>query len=74
MKKALKKYGLRSDMQFMEMVVKSYKDGRKEDAKEQFLTLPKRNRQAVAGVFIFGNWKETDNTDLQKFFHNLICI
>lgn len=74
-KQLLKQYGFTSDMQYMEMMVDSYVNGQREQAKQQFLALPKKTRQAVAGVFIFGDWQRTSNdTDLQKFFHNLICV
>jgi hypothetical protein len=57
MKKLLKEYSLNSDMQYFEMIAESYLNGQVEQAKNQFLAMPKQYRKSFikSGILYWGS-------------------
>ena len=45
MKKLLKQYNLNSDVQYFELIVKSFLNGQKAQAKEQFAAMPRQDKK-----------------------------
>jgi hypothetical protein len=56
MKKLLKIYGLKSDMQYFEMIVESFINGQYAQAKQQFAAMPKSYRVCMIKSAT-GNWE-----------------
>ena len=55
MKKLLKQYGFKSDMQYFEMIVDSVINGQRTQARNQFNAMPRKVRKAFI-VSIYGSW------------------
>ena len=70
MKKLLREYELNSDMQYFQMCLESLINGQREQAKQQFLALPKINRKSFVGALLW-HWGNI-STDTQRFFFNLM--
>jgi len=67
MKKLLKTYGLKSDMQYFEMIVDSIINGQRTQAKEQFKAMPKDYRKQFINSCL-GNWESgLSHQDLSIF-------
>ena len=71
MKKLLKQYGFKSDMQYFEMIVESVINGQRTQAKNQFNAMPRKARKAFI-VSIYGSWDSGLSDSEKAFFMNLL--
>lgn len=56
MKKLLKEYGLNSDMQYMELIGKSFVDGQRQKGIDMFVAMPKKDRKNMIHSMFFHNY------------------
>ena len=71
MKKLLKQYGFKSDMQYFEMLCRTIKGTHKNDAKVLFNDMPRKVRKAFI-VSIYGSCDSGLSDSEKAFFMNLL--